>query len=152
MNLATNLHTDDKTMKELTLIEKAFYLKKNVLFKELDLDLLLIIAEKMVQDVYDKKEKIFDEKQAANRMYFIYEGKVKIYKSNKSIYLDANDFFAEESLFNDKPRDYSAICIEDTVFLTLSKTNVMTIISECPSIAISLLEIYTTLFPFRHQK
>lgn len=139
-------------MKELTLIEKAFYLKKNTLFKELDLDLLLIIADKMVQDVYDKKEKVFDEKQTANRMYFIYQGKVQIYRSNESILLETNSFFAEESLFNDKPRYYSATCVEDTVFLTLSKTNMMTLISECPSIAISLLEIYTTLFPFRYKK
>ncbi len=46
-------------------------------------------------------------------------------------------------LFNENPRTYSAICTSNTLFLTLSRTNLLTIISECPTVAVSLLKCYT---------
>jgi len=140
-------------MKELSLVEKAFFLKKHILFSNLDLDLLLVIADKLIQDEYDENEKVFAINQVANRMYFILEGKVEIIsKDKKKVNLIPNEYFGEESLFNDQPRSYEATCVKNTVFLTLSRTNLMTIISECPSLAISFLEKYATIFTCRHIK
>lgn len=140
-------------MKELSLVEKAFFLKKHTLFNNLDLDLLLIIADKLIQDEYDENEKVFAINQVANRMYFILKGKVEIAtKDEKKINLVPTEYFGEESLFNDQPRSYEATCIKNTVFLTLSRTCLMTIISECPSLAVSFLEKYTTSFNCRHIK
>jgi len=140
-------------MKELSLVEKSFFLKKHILFNNLDLDLLLIIADKLIQDEYDKNEKVFAINQVANRMYFILEGKVEIIsKDGKKVSLIPNEYFGEESLFNDLPRNYEAVCVKNTVFLTLSRTNLMTIISECPTLAVSFLEKYTTIFSCRHIK
>ena len=42
-----------------SLIEKAFFLKKMRLFSDLDLEILLAIAEKLHEDDYDKEEKVF---------------------------------------------------------------------------------------------
>jgi CRP/FNR family transcriptional regulator, cyclic AMP receptor protein len=138
-------------MKELTILEKTFFLKKHALFSNLELELLLVISDKIIQDEYDKDEKVFEIDQIANRMYFIYKGEVKISTNDKKItYLRNNEYFGEESLFNDLARSYEATCIKNTVFLTLSRTNLMTIISECPTLAISFLEKYTTIFPCRH--
>ncbi len=140
-------------MKELSLVEKAFFLKKHILFSNLDLDLLLVIADKLIQDEYDENEKVFAINQVANRMYFILEGKVEIIsKDKRKVSLIPNEYFGEESLFNDQPRSYEVTCVKNTVFLTLSRTNLMTIISESPSLAISFLEKYATTFTCRHIK
>ncbi len=138
-------------MKELSLIEKSFFLKKQLLFDGLNLELLLAIADKMLQDDYDYDEKVFIKNQSANRMYFIVHGSVEIYdmEDTKPVILKKNQFFGEESLFSGEPRFYSATCITETVFLTLSRTNLMTIISECPSIAISFLESFSKNLPCR---
>jgi len=128
-----------------SLIEKAFFLKQNRLFCELELELLLAIAEKLHEDDYDQNEKVFTSGQVANRLYFIAKGEVKIISDlNKSICtLKAHDHFGDESIFNDQPRSYSAKCTTDAILLTLSRSHLLSIISECPSVAISLLQSYS---------
>lgn len=138
-------------MKTLTLIDKAFLLKRTPLFATLDLDLLLTIADKLNVAPFDAKDVIFTLNEEANRMYFIVKGKVAIqstFMATPTI-LKEGDFFGEESLFNSKPRAYEAKCLEDTILLTLSRTNLYTIISECPSVAVGFLKVYTSALEFR---
>ncbi len=139
-------------MKELSLIEKAFFLKKIMLFEELDLDLLVAIADKMSQDVFDEKDKVFEINGKASRMYFIAQGEVQLLDENSLPFqtLGPTEFFGDESLFASAQRDYQAVCSQNTLFLTLSKTNLLTIISECPSIAIALLSHYAQKTSCRH--
>lgn len=128
-----------------SLIEKAFFLKKTRLFSELDLEILLAIAEKLHEDDYDRDEKVFIPGQVANRIYLIAEGTVQIFdEQRRSITeLSSGDYFGDESLFNDQPRGYAAICKTDTLFLTLSRSHLLSIISECPSVAVTLLQSYS---------
>lgn len=139
-------------MKKLSLIEKAFFLKRTILFNDLDLDLLIAIADKMHQDLYEKNEKVFELNQIANKMYFIAKGSVNVIDENnnaiKTLY--KNDFFGDESLFNEKPRGYSVYCSEDSLLISFNKTNFHTIISECPSVAISLLNSYAKKTKYRY--
>lgn len=136
-----------------SLIEKAFFLKKLRLFNELDLEILLAIAEKLQEDDYDAEEKVFASGQVANRIYFIAQGKVQILDERmKTISeLNAGDYFGDESLFNEQPRNYTALCKTDTLFLTLSRSHLLSIISECPSVAVSLLQSYSQQLPCRYK-
>jgi CRP/FNR family cyclic AMP-dependent transcriptional regulator len=138
-------------MKALSLIEKAFFLKKVRLFSALDLELLLAVADKLHHDEYDRNEKIFSHNQIANRMYFIVHGTVQILdeKMRPVCDLTATDFFGDESLFNDLPRSYSAICTSDAHLLFLSRSHLLSVISECPSVAVSLLQDYAQSLPCR---
>ncbi len=135
-----------------SLIEKAFFLKKMRLFNELDLEVLLAIAEKLHEDDYEKDEKIFAPGQVANRIYLIAEGTVQILNDQKktSCELHAGDYFGDESLFNEQTRSYAAICKTDALFFTISRSHLLSIISECPSIAVTLLQSYSQLLPCRH--
>jgi len=136
-------------MKSFSLIDKAFFLKKVKPFSDLDLDLLLPIAEKLYYDEYDANERVFSEAQAANRMYLIVQGNVKIERDQKILILEPNDFFGDESLFNEQPRSYGAICTTDSQLLTLSRSHLLSVISECPSVAVSLLQCYAQQLPCR---
>lgn len=136
-----------------SLIEKAFFLKSLNLFNELELELLLAIAEKQHFDEYDADEKIFSCGQVANRIYFIINGEVEIFDSQGKIItsIGSLQFFGDESLFNEKPRSYSAICKKDTHLLSLSRSHLLSIISECPSVAVALLQTYSQKLPCRFQ-
>lgn len=138
-------------MKRVTLIDKAFFLKSSPLFASLDLDLLLSIADKMAVLNCDKNESVFVEQEEANRMYFIIKGQIQILskKAGKICILGPSDFFGEEALFNDRKRGYEAISITDAQLLILSRTNLNSIISECPSVAVGFLRAYTSAIDFR---
>jgi len=138
-------------MKHLTLIDKAFLLKRTIPFSALDLDLLLTIADKLGVVQFDCGDYIFLIEEEANRMYFIVKGQVQIQNGNKEHLYDlaAGEFFGEESLFNNKPRGYSAFTPAETLVLTLSRTNLYAIISECPSVAVGFLQVYTSVLPLR---
>lgn len=140
-------------MKPLSLIEKAFFLKKVKLFADLDLDLLLAIAEKLHDDDYDQGEKIFSHSQAANRVYLIVQGSVQILdeKMRPLAVLSASDFFGDESLFNEQTRSYSATCKSDAHLLALSRSHLLSVISECPSVAVSLLQLFAQQLPCRYK-
>src|SRR5437870_2693731 len=98
-----------------SLVEKAFFLKKTSLFSELELELLLAIAEKLHEDDYDQGEKVFSSKQVANRIYFIMEGAVQIFDEKNKILaeLHSGGYFGDEALFNEEPRSYTALCKTD---------------------------------------
>lgn len=136
-----------------SLIDKAFFLKKVRLFSELDLELLLAIAEKLHEDHYDANEKVFASGQVANRIYLIASGTVQILDERTRVLceLGSADFFGDESLFNEQPRGYSAVCKTDALFLTLSRSHLLSIISECPSVSVALLQSYAHYLPCRHK-
>lgn len=137
-----------------SLIEKAFFLKKMRLFSDLDLEILLAIAEKLHEDVYERDEKVFTSGQVANRIYLIVSGTVQILDEPKKLLAELNpgDYFGDESLFNEQPRSYAATCKTDTLFLTLSRSHLLSIISECPSVAVTLLQSYSQQLPCRYIK
>lgn len=138
-------------MTKLTLIDKAFFLKRTLLFSALDLDLLLAIADKLQAVILERDQPIFGVGEEAYRMYFIAKGTVKILDSQQKplAILNAGDFFGDESVFSEKPRGYEAVSQTECTLLALSRTNLMTIISECPSVAVGFLTAYSSMTTFR---
>ncbi|MBA3958622.1 MAG: cyclic nucleotide-binding domain-containing protein [Parachlamydiaceae bacterium] len=141
-------------MKKFTLIDKAFLLKKTLLFGTLDLDILLAIADKLQEITFVDEETIFGVGEEAFRMFFIVQGQVDICDANHQhvTIIDRDEFFGDESMFNEKPRAYYAISKGHTSLLALSRTNLLTIISECPSVAMGFLQAYTSTTSFRPRK
>lgn len=141
-------------MNKLTLIDRAFFLKKTPLFGTFDLDLLLPIADKLQIITFESDQPVFDINEAAYRIYFIVKGSIEIRDENNLILetLSDDDFFGDESIFNEKPRGYKAVSRTHSTLLALSRTNLLTIISECPSVAVGLLQAYTSMTRFRPRK
>lgn len=141
-------------MKKLSLIEKAFYLKKTTLFGFLDLDLLLTISDKLDSIQHKSGEQVFLLDQHTLRMYFIVDGHVLI-QDKKGVFLEelsSGDFFGDEALFNERPRGYEASCKTSVSLLALSKSHFLGILNECPSVSICLLEAYSRALDFRQRQ
>lgn len=141
-------------MNKLTLIDRAFFLKRLPIFSMLDLDLLLAIADKLHVVTFEEGQTIFGINEDAHRMYFIVKGSVEIRGADKQILatLNHDDYFGEEALFSEQPRAYESISQTDTIVMALSKANLLSIISECPSVAVGLLQAFTQIMPFRERK
>lgn len=142
-----------KTLSNLNLIDKAFLLKKSSLFWALDLDLLLSIADKMEPIHYRLGEMVFQKGQEAHRMYLIVSGNIAIYdkQGNTLAELLAGEFIGDESLFNERKRQYDACCKTKVELLSLTRSHLISIIQECPSVALSLLEMYASNVSFRQR-
>ena len=130
-------------MKQLSLIEKTFMLKDIKIFSSLELDLLLAISEKVGQDFYNSNEVVFDIGQMAYQMYIVAKGSVILEANATKKILKEKSIFGDESLFSENPRRYRATCTTNTLLLTLSRTNLLNILSECPSVSLEFLHIYT---------
>ncbi len=141
-------------MKPFGLIEKAFFLKKVRVFSELDLELLLAISEKLHSDEYDQDEMVFTSGHVANRLYLIVDGEVAILdeRMHPIKKLGRYELFGDEALFSQKPRGYPVRCLTDALLLTLSRSHLLSIISECPSVAVAFLQFYSEELPCRHLK
>lgn len=138
-------------MRHLNLIDKAFLLKKTALFHLLDLDLLLSIADKMELMTYQPTAPIFRCNQEAYQMYLVVTGQVTILADDQShlAHLHAGDFFGDEALFHEGQRKYTATCATKVEVLALSRSHLTSIIHECPSVALALLEAYSSKINFR---
>lgn len=138
-------------MKPLTLIDKAFLLKKIPIFASLELDHLLPIADKLSYGQVAAKQVIFDISEQAYSIYLIVEGTVVVDSTVEGpLYrLGRGDLFGEEAVISGRSRAYRARSESETQFLTLSRTNLFATMREYPSIAIALLETFAATLPFR---
>lgn len=129
----------------MNLIDRAFLLKKTPIFQSLDMDLLLAVSDKTEVMIFKPESTIFSLGQQGYTLYVIMEGCVKITKSNLSqeIILKSQDCFGEESVFSNKTREYTASATTQVRTLVLNKSQILNIIEECPSVALSFLELYS---------
>lgn len=136
-------------MNKFSLVDKAFLLKAAAPFRSLTLDLLLPIADKLAIATFDADDEIFSSGEEAHRMYFLAAGTIELASDLRAVTLESTGYFGDEALFNDGRRSYSARCKSDAVLLTLSQTNLFTIISECPAVALGFLAVYATQLPMQ---
>ncbi|WP_213358362.1 cyclic nucleotide-binding domain-containing protein [Chlamydiifrater phoenicopteri] len=138
----------------MNLIDKAFLLKKTSFFSSLDMDVLLAIADRTDNLTFKPKSEIFEVGQPGFSLYIIAEGTVTIRGASKEILdeLKPEECFGEESLFNNRFREYSALAKTFVRVLALSKGQFLSILEECPSVALSILELYSKQVSFRSRE
>lgn len=127
-------------MKEPNLIEKAFLLKKTSIFSEINLDNLLLIADKVDTIPASKGQILFKPGQVPQFFYILLEGEVEVSYQNYSETLGPGDLFGDVSLFKKIPYDYQAESKAQSTLIAITKKQISSILAECPSVAIQLLE------------
>lgn len=87
---------------------------------------------------------IFRESESGADMYIIRNGQVEILKTRAGgerqlMVLEAGDFFGENSLLEDRPREVSARAVSPVELLRIDATTFNTIVQEAPEIPVRML-------------
>ncbi|MBC2460570.1 Crp/Fnr family transcriptional regulator [Clostridium beijerinckii] len=116
------------------------------IFENLNRDELVEIVNKINHKEFNKGDVIFTEGNIANTLYFINEGKIKLYKYTKDgkeqilHILSEGDFFGELELIKPSKYRFNSKAIEDAKICTLTKEEMKDIMMKNPEIGIKVLE------------
>jgi len=118
-------------------------LEKLPLFKGLNEDSANLITNKITLEYYPKDHLLFSQGDSGNAMYIIKKGQVKIFQGPKDdkdeqivlATLIDNAFFGEMALVSEKPRNASAITLEESEIFILKKDDFYSLITNNPSLA-----------------
>ena len=116
------------------------------IFENLNNEELLEIVNTINHKEYKKGDVIFTEGNEAKTLYFINEGKIKLYKYTKDgkeqilHVLSEGDFFGELDLIKPSKYGFNASSIVNSKICTLSKDEMRNIMMKNPEIGIKVLE------------
>lgn len=116
------------------------------IFENLNNEELLEILKTINHKEYGKGEIVFAEGSVANTLFFINEGKIKLYKHTKDgkeqIFhvLSEGDFFGELELIKPSKYRFNSKAIINSKICTLTKYEMKEIIMRNPEIGIKILE------------
>ena len=114
----------------------------------MQIDLDLLYSWGAVAKNYTKNEIVFEEDESAHFYYQILEGGVRMYNRNEEGkeftqgLFCCGDGFGEPPLFIDETYPASAITIQDSIILKLSKEKFLKILEEQPSIQKDFLLLF----------
>ncbi len=106
---------------------------------------LRLIRDYSVARVYPKNSIVINEGDQSDALFFILDGKVKIYVSDQDgrevilNILGVGEFFGELSLIDEAPRSASVMTLESSKLSMISKTGFQQCIAEHPDIAMRLM-------------
>lgn len=116
------------------------------IFQNLNNDELVEIVKTIDHKEYIKGDVIFNEGSVASTLYFINEGKIKLYKYTKDgkeqilHVLSEGDFFGELDLIKSSQYGFNSMAIVDSKICTLTKEEMKKIMMKNPEIGIKVLE------------
>lgn len=119
---------------------------KVLIFENLNNEELLKIVNTINHKEYAKGDVVFTEGNVANTLFFINEGKIKLYKYTKDgkeqilHVLSEGDFFGELELIKPSKYGFNSKAIIDSKICTLTKDEMKEIMMKNPEIGIKVLE------------
>lgn len=119
---------------------------KNVpLFSELDADALDLLLAHSRSLSFRKNTVLMSEGETGESMYVVRSGSIKIFVSDEDgheivLYIEGpGSYIGEISLLDDAPRTASAVTLEKTEVLAISKSGFLTCINQNPEIAFLII-------------
>jgi len=131
-------------------IDIIYFLQNVSLFSQLNKDELIQVSNHIIKNNYIKHEHIFLEGECADAIFIIFYGNVKIYKTSldgkESIikFMNKYDVFAEVPVFKGNKYPVSAVATKDSTILSLSRLNLLKLISSNPKIAFDMLALQSS--------
>ncbi len=125
------------------------FLKKVSIFNELNEEVLQLISKKARTLNFRKGAILMSEGETGESLYVISSGKVKIFVSDENgnemtLFVEGpGSYIGEISLLDGSPRTASAITLEKTEVLSISKTDFIDVIRAHPDIALNIISALT---------
>ncbi|MBC8170646.1 MAG: cyclic nucleotide-binding domain-containing protein, partial [Anaerolineae bacterium] len=131
----------------LSQIERIMFLKQVSIFQSIPLEQLKAIAAVCEPEAFPAKAIIFKQGEASSGLYVVTAGQVAIQvhghrtETIQLATLEVNAYFGEMSLFNNRPRSASALAIQATEVLKLSRTSFIRLVRQFPEMSLTLLDV-----------
>ena len=128
-------------------IDKHSALRQTILFKELDENTLSALAERSIEQQFDKDEVLFVAGEEALGLYVIVEGAVRAFRVSSDgreqvIHIERSGAtIAEVPVFDGGPYPSTAAADEATTTLFIAKRDVHQLVLEHPAIAFAALKV-----------
>lgn len=125
------------------------FLKEVPIFSDLNEDALELVLKKSRSIKFRKGTILMSEGETGESLYLINSGKVKIYLSDENgneitLFVEGpGSYIGEISLLDNAPRTASAVTLENTEVISLSKKDFMALITENPDIAFNIINALT---------
>ena len=124
--------------------DKLWYLKKFNLFDTINNDEMESLSDMVAENQIKKKSPIFLEGDSSENLYFLKEGRVKITRIDESgkeftlTLLEPGEVFGELGLFDDSPRETTAIALEDSLICSMKRRDFEKIMNKKPDLSFKL--------------
>jgi CRP-like cAMP-binding protein len=142
-----------------------FQFNSNSIFQGLPENDLKMLEGKMVDQKYKKGQNIFVEGVYPPGIFYVKEGRIKKYKTNRDgraqiIYIcNKGELLGYTALLSDEPYPDSAATLEDSIVGFISKDVFLKVLSQSPILSIRLLKnlshefgvLVNTIASFAHQ-
>ena len=111
------------------------FLRRIHLFRDLRDDDLIVVAERLKEEVFTEGATVFSQGGEADRFYIIYQGRVNITMVRKKEVLDlatliGGDYFGEEALLSRRERSATVTTMEKTYLFSLTRLEFNAIIKQ----------------------
>ena len=127
---------------KLLLIEKVLILKSLSIFAETPENILAEVAPLMNEIELGSDSLIFNEGEAGDSMYIIFEGEVKIHKGRTTLaVLKKKDFFGELSLLDSETRSASATTTKDCMLFKIDQEPFYDLMEARPEVMRGIMRI-----------
>lgn len=123
---------------------KIWYLKRFNLLDSMSSDEMAYLSEKVIDSEVKKKQPIYLAGDPGEVLYFLKEGRVKISRIDESgkeftlILLEPGELFGELGLFDDSPRETTAVALEDSLICLMQRKDFEAFVQQKPELALSL--------------
>lgn len=126
-----------------TIIEKALFLKKSMLFSSTQVANLLSIAPFLSETSFVKNQIPIKEGSPGSSLYIITKGKLQIYnnKATRNETLGEADVFGELSMLDSGPQGYSVKILAECRLFSLERERFFAILTENDTILESVLKV-----------
>ncbi|MDH5710572.1 MAG: cyclic nucleotide-binding domain-containing protein [Gammaproteobacteria bacterium] len=126
------------------LFEKVLLLKSSDIFNEINTEDLRFVADALEEEQFFKGDRIFEKNDRGDFMYIIINGEIGIELDKKQgdyvATMSSGDCFGEMNLLDDLPRSASAVVLDDTMVLKLSRAQLRGLIMSCPELGLGILK------------
>ncbi|NOZ61359.1 MAG: Crp/Fnr family transcriptional regulator [Calditrichaeota bacterium] len=124
--------------------ERIWYLKKFNLLQSLNQQEMESLSNIVIDTLVKKKQPVYLAGDPNESLYFLKKGRVKVSRIDESgkeytiILLEPGEIFGELGLFNETPRETTAVAMEDSLICTMRRRDFEDLLQNKPELSLRL--------------
>jgi HEAT repeat protein len=144
-SVTTHLSQEEATL--LSAVEKIIFLKEVPFFQGMTIDQLTVLANVCEEQIFEEDTRIYNEGDPGGTLYVVVSGRVSLEQERRKgsfarlATFEAHSYFGEMNLFDNSPRSSSAIALQDTLTLKISREPLIALARQYPDLSLELINV-----------